>query len=426
MTGPGASRSYRVLVHYDFRLLWSAELLSMIGSQIQRVAIAWHVYELTGDPFMLGLLGLCRFVPVILFGVAGGVMADRGDRRMTLIASQTVLFILALTLAGLTIGGSISLVAIYVITVLSSTVEGVSNPTRQALIPLVVPKSDIPSAAMMSTLAFQVAMICGPAIAGFLIAGLGVGAAYVVDAFSFVAVILSVLVMRTRPPRIRAEVSGIAAALEGLRFMRRTPVLLGVMSADFVATFFGATTTLMPIFAEDVLNVGPQGLGFLLAAPAAGAVVVATALSATRLPDKAGIGVILSICAYGGCLVGFGLSTNFMLSLLFLAGSGAADVLSASLRHATRTLLSPDELRGRVAAVHRTLAVGGPQLGEFRAGVTASYVGAGQAVAFGGAATVVSAIVISYLLPAIPRYRFSQSVVTRSEDSLSPSAPDPS
>jgi MFS family permease len=410
VTDASGGRSYRILRQHDFRLLWSAELLSMTGSQIQRIAIAWHVYEITGDPFLLGLLGLCRFVPVIVFGVAGGVIADRGDRRVTLVASNGILSLLALSLAGLTFAGMISLFTIYVITILTATIEGVSNPTRQALIPLIVPREDIPAAAMMSTLAFQVALICGPAVGGLLIAALGVGTAYLVDAFSFIAVILSVVVMRSRPPRVRSNVGGFAAAMEGLRFLRKTPVLLGVMSADFVATLFGATTTLMPIFAEEILGVGPRGLGFLLAAPAAGAVLVASLLSATRLPDRAGLGVILSIIAYGACLVGFGLSRNFALSLLFLAGSGAADVLSASLRHAARTLLSPDDLRGRVAALHRTLAVGGPQLGEFRAGVSASVLGAGQAVSFGGAATIVSVMLIARLWPVIPRYTFSSSL----------------
>jgi MFS family permease len=398
-----------VLRHHDFRLLWSAEVLSMIGSQIQRVAVTWQVYELTGDAFKLGLLGLCRFVPVILFGIAGGVLADRGDRRRTLILSQLGLLACSLALASLTLTDNIGLAAIYLLTVIGATVEGISNPTRQALIPLVVPKVDFPAASTMNILAFQLAMVTGPAIGGVIIASLGVAAAYIIDALSFTAVIGAVLLMRTRPPRVTMSIGGFAAALEGLRFVRTTPVLLGVMIADFIATLFGACTTLMPIFAEDVLGVGARGLGLLMSAPAAGAVIVATILSVTRLPDRAGLAILGAIGLYGASLVGFGLSTSFPLSLLFLAGSGAADVLSATLRHATRTLLSPDELRGRVASVYRTLAVGGPQLGEFRAGVTASAIGAGPAVALGGVATIVTAGAIALLIPAINRYRFSTS-----------------
>ncbi|MBX3071247.1 MAG: MFS transporter [Thermomicrobiales bacterium] len=407
-------RPYRVLRHSDYRLLWSAEVLSMIGSQIQKIAVTWQVYELTEDAFKLGLLGLCRFVPVILFGIAGGVMADRGDRRRTLMMAQSLLLLLSMILALLTITGSITLLAIYGITVLTATVEGVSNPTRQALIPLLVPKSEFPAASTMNILAMNVSMVVGPAIGGVILATLGVGAAYLVDAFSFTAVIASVLLMKTRPPRIHVSMGGFAAAIEGLRFLRTTPVLLGVMGADFVATLFGACTTLMPIFADDILDVGPRGLGLLLSAPAAGAVIVASSLSLFRLPDRAGRGIMASIVVYGACLVGFGLSRNFALSLLLLAGSGAADVLSATLRHAARNLLTPDELRGRVASVHRTLAGGGPQLGDFRAGVAASMIGAGPAVAIGGLATVLSAMAISAVLPAISRYRFSDPAEPRS------------
>jgi MFS family permease len=379
----------------------------MIGSQIQKIAVTWQVYELTEDAFNLGLLGLCRFVPVILFGIAGGVVADRGDRRRTLMMAQSLLLLLSMILALLTITGSITLLIIYGITVLTATVEGVSNPTRQALIPLLVPKSEFPAASTMNILAMNVSMVVGPAIGGVILATLGVGAAYLVDAFSFTAVIASVLLMKARPPKIHVAMGGFAAAIEGLRFLRTTPVLLGVMGADFVATLFGACTTLMPIFADDILDVGPRGLGLLLSAPAAGAVIVASSLSLFRLPDRAGRGIMASIVVYGACLVGFGLSRNFALSLLLLAGSGAADVLSATLRHAARNLLTPDELRGRVASVHRTLAGGGPQLGDFRAGVAASMIGAGPAVAIGGLATVLSAMAISAVLPAISQYRFS-------------------
>ncbi len=422
MAGTVSGRPYRVLRHADYRLLWSAEVLSMVGSQIQKIAITWQVYELTEDAFKLGLLGLCRFVPVILFGIAGGVIADRGDRRRTLMAAQSTLLLLSLILALLTVNGSISLLAIYALTILTATVEGVSNPTRQALIPLLVPTNEYPAASTMNILAFQLAMIVGPALGGLIIAVSGVATAYFIDALSFTAVIASVLLMKTRPPKVVVNMGGFASAIEGLRFMRVTPVLLGVMVADFVATLFGACTTLMPIFAEDVLGVGPEGLGLLLSAPAAGAVAVASILSLARLPDRAGISVMISIAIYGACMLGFGMSTNFALSLAFLAGSGAADVLSATLRNATRTLVTPDELRGRVASVHRTLAVGGPQLGEFRAGVTASVIGAGPAVALGGLATMISAAAVAYLIPAICRYRFSDPPLDRHSDQTSGAA----
>jgi MFS family permease len=382
----------------------------MTGSHIQRVAVTWQVFQLTGDPFMLGLLGLCRFVPILFFGIVGGVLADRGDRRRTLVLTQGILLLLAMIFAVLTITDTISLIAIYLLTALVSTVEGISNPTRQALLPVLVPRADLPPASTMTILGSHAASVTGPALGGVIIASLGVGAAYVIDALSFGAVIVAVLLMRSRPPSIPIKMSGISAAIEGLRFLRNTPVLLGVMVADFAATFFGVSTVLMPIFAEDILNAGPRGLGLLLAAPAAGAVVTALILSVSRLPDRAGFGIVASIVVYGLCLVGFGLSELLWLSLTLLAISGAADAVSMTLRHATRNLLTPDELRGRVAAAQRTMGMGGPQLGEFRAGVTASVVGAGSAVALGGIGTVLSALIVSVVIPAIPNYRFSSVV----------------
>ncbi|MCO5222695.1 MAG: MFS transporter [Thermomicrobiales bacterium] len=404
-----SSRSYRVLRFRDFRVLWIAEALSQAGSQIQRVAIAWQVYELTHDAFKLGLLGLFRFIPILIFGIVGGVMADRGDRRRTLVWTQAVLLALALTLTILSGSGRITIWAIYAITMLAAVFEGISNPTRQALMPLLVPRSELPSASTMGVLVSHVSQVVGPAAGGLIIATLGTTGAYAVDALSFLAVIVAVLMMQQRPPPVAITMSGYQAAVEGLQFLRRTPTLFGVMLADFLATLFGACTTLMPIFADDVLGVGPRGLGFLLAAPAAGAVTMAIVMSITHLPDRAGLWVLASIVAYGSFLFGFGVSTTLWISLLFLGLSGAADAVSMALRHATRTLLTPDDLRGRVASVHRSLGMGGPQLGEFQKGVTASVIGAGPAVAIGGLATIGVAAFVAWVFPSVTRYRLSES-----------------
>lgn len=404
-----SSRSYRVLRYRDFRLLWSAEALSQAGSQIQRVAIAWQVYELTHDAFKLGLLGLFRFIPILFFGLVGGVIADRGDRRHTLIWTQTALLALALVLAAMSSTGHITVWVIYLVTMVAAVFEGISNPTRQALMPLLVPRAELPAASTMGVLVSHVSQVVGPAAGGIIIATIGVTGAYVIDALSFLAVIVAVLLMHQRPPAIAVTMSGYQAALEGLRFLKNTPTLFGVMLADFLATLFGACTALMPIFADEVLGVGPRGLGFLLAAPAAGAVTMAIVMSVTHLPDKAGLWVLGSIVAYGCFLVGFGLSTTLWVSMLFLAFSGAADSISMALRHAARTLLTPDDLRGRVASVHRAMGMGGPQLGEFQKGITASLIGAGPAVALGGICTVGVAAVIAWIFPTVTRYRLSVS-----------------
>jgi MFS family permease len=286
-----------VLRHRDYRLLWGAELVSTLGTRVQQVAIAWQVFELTGDPFQLGLLGLFRFVPVFVFGLVGGVVADRRDRRRTLVATQSVLLLTSTTLAGLTITGAVSIAWIYAVTFVSTTVGAIGNPARQALIPALVPRGEIAGAMSMSILGSQVAAVSGPALGGLTIGAAGVATAYALDALTFAAVILAALAMRARPAVAVSTGGGLAAAIEGLRFLRGSPILLGVMSVDFLATFFGASTYLMPVFAEEILGVGPRGLGLLLAAPAAGAILGSAVMGSIRMPARPGAGVLLAVAA---------------------------------------------------------------------------------------------------------------------------------
>jgi len=201
---------------------------------VQRVAVIWQVFELTGDPLQLGLLGLCRFAPTLLFGLAGGVVADRHDRRRTLLLSQVALLLLSAVLAWLTASERVSLPAIYVVTALSATFGAVAGPTRQALVPMLVPRSSLTGAMTMNILAFQVAAVAGPAVGGGLIATVGLTAAYALDAVSFGVVGLAVLALGTPGTVVVAPMGGFAAAWEGLRFLRGAPVLLGVMGIDFL------------------------------------------------------------------------------------------------------------------------------------------------------------------------------------------------
>ena len=403
---PRHERPFKVLRYRDFRLIWSAEVLSQSGTQIQRVAVAWQVFELTGDPFHLGLLGLVRFVPLFLFGLAGGVVADRYDRRQTLILSELALMVVTGAFAALTATGNITLAWIYGLTALSALFSVVAAPTRHALILTLVPTASIPAAMSMGVLAFQAAGMAGPAIGGVLVASVGIAPSYVIDAVTFGLVAISALMLRSRPPRAAPVISGRAAAMEGLRFLRESPVLLAMMSLDFLANFFGAITTLMPIFAAEVLGGGPQTLGWLLTAPAAGAVAGA-AIMASRPPlIRPGVGIVAAIVVFGLSITAFALSRNVWLSLAFLAVSGAADSVSVSQRHTLRNLLTPDRLRGRVAAAHSTFAGGGPQLGDVRSGIMAAWMGAPVAVAIGGLAAVLTALLVARQVPGIARFRW--------------------
>jgi MFS family permease len=403
---PRHERPFRVLRYRDFRLIWSAEVLSQTGTQIQRVAVAWQVFELTGDPFHLGLLGLMRFAPLFLFGLVGGVVADRYDRRQTLILSQLALMMVTGAFAVLTANGSITLAWIYGLTALSALFSAVAAPTLHALIPTLVPTASMPAAMSMGVLAFQGAGMAGPAIGGVLVASVGIAPSYAVDAVTFALVAMSALALHARPTRAVPIISGRAAAIEGLRFLRESPVLLGTMSLDFLANFFGATTTLMPIFASDVLGGGPQTLGWLLTAPAVGSVAGATIMASRRPLTRPGVGILAAMVVFGLSITAFALSRNLWLSLVFLAASGAADSVSVSQRHTLRNLLTPDRLRGRVAAAHSTFAGGGPQLGDVRAGLVASWTGAPVAVAIGGLAAALSVLVVARHVPGIASFRW--------------------
>ena len=396
--------AFQTLRHRDFRLLWAADTIAMLGTQMQRVAIMWQVYVLTNDPFQLGLLALVRFLPILVFGIVGGVIADQRDRRQVLIWAHVGLFLTSGTLAVATFADMASIWLIYLVTFVSSTFNAGAGPARQALIPNLVERREIAGAATIVNLSMQTAGIIGPALGGVLIGPLGVGALYFWNALSFVAVIVAAMMMRVRPEPMKITTKGLAAAKEGFVFLFATPILLAVMALDFAATFFGTTNTLMPIFAEEILGIGAGGMGLLLSSIAAGAVIGSLVMSVLPVPQRPGRAIIIAIVAYGACIVGFGLSTNLVLSVLFLAGSGAADSISMAMRHAIRNLVTPDEYRGRIAAAHSTFAMGGPQLGEFRAGAVAALIGTPGSVAIGGMMTIASCLIAMRMVPTLTRY----------------------
>jgi MFS family permease len=398
------------LRHRNFRMLWIADTIAVLGTQIQTVAVMWQVYKLTGDPLALGLLGLFRFVPNVFFGLYGGLIADRRDRRSILVITHILLMITTSVLTIATVMDAMSLVVIYAVTFVVSAVSAFAGPARQALLPALVPRSELAGAATVLNLAMQTAQIGGPAVGGLIIGTAGVATAYGAGTLSFVAVILAAWLMTVRERLVADANSGVKAVVEGLRFLWRTPILLAVMSLDFIATLFAASTTLMPIFAEDILKMGPNGLGLLYSAPAVGAVLGSLVMSLAPIPQRPGFGIIAAIIAFGCCIAAFGMSTVTWLSLVLLAGSGAADAVSMAMRHTIRNLVTPPAYRGRIAAAHSTFAKGGPQLGEVEAGVTASWFGASGAVALGGVLTVVGCLVMARLVPGLLTYRTSAEI----------------
>jgi MFS family permease len=385
----------------DFRLLFAGQLISLTGSQMQTVAVPYQIYKLTGSSLALGLVGLCRVVPVILFALFGGVVADALDRRRLMFISQSLMAACSVTLAWTTRTGHITPAVMYSVIAVGGVALSLDSPARQSLVPLLVPREHLANALSLHAVAWEIAAITGPSLAGLLIAWRGVFPVYVLDAISFTAVIGALLAMRHRaPPRTKSNIS-IQAALDGLRFLRQSPIILSTMVLDFVATFFAGSLLLLPVYADRILAVGPRGLGLLYAAQPAGAAIAAASLAGFGTIRRQGAAVLWSIAIYGAAVAAFGLSRWLALSLVLLAISGAADTVSMVVRQTLRQLLTPDELRGRMTSVNMIFFIGGPQLGEFEAGVVARAAGPRFSVASGGLACIVAAAVAAIALPSL-------------------------
>ena len=414
-------KPYRALRHPDFARLVASQLLSVTGSQMQVVAINWQVYQLTHSALALGFIGLTRALPIVVFSLWGGLVADRYDRRRVMILTQLTMAAVALVLAAVTYADRASLWLIYLVNALAGAASAFDGPSRQALIPRLVPDEDLPGALSLNFSAFQVSTIAGPALAGAAIAlapadERGLALIYFLNAVSFLGVVAALALMRSG---VAAPVSGsppahpIAALLEGLRFVFSTPLIVWTMALDFLATFFSGSMSLLPIFAVEVLHVGAGGYGILAAAPAVGALVGSLFLSLYPLPDRQGRVFLWAVGAYGAATVAFGFSRVFWLTLIALAGTGLADAISTVIRQTLRQLATPDALRGRMTSVNMIFFMGGPQLGELEAGFVASLfasaaVGVTVSVVSGGLATLLITALIAARAPLLRRYDFRE------------------
>lgn len=348
--------AFSSLRHRDFRLLWIGQIVSVTGSQMQLVAINWHLYLLTGSAFALGLVGAFRAGPIIVCSLMGGLVADVADRRRVMMATQSVMLICSAVLAFITFSGLKRAWPIFLLTAIASAAWAFDTPARQSLMPALVPAEDFPNAVSLSMLMFQIGMILGPTLAGFVLASRGPAVVYALNAVSFVAVIIGLAMMRAtarapadEEPKTRISVQALA---EGLRFVWRTPIIVQTMTLDFVATFFASANQLLPIFAKDILAVGARGLGFLSAAPAAGAVVAGLGMARMGTLKRPGRIVIASVAVFGLATIAFGISRVFWVSLLMLAIIGAADTVSTILRQTIRQLATPNNLRGRMTSIN--------------------------------------------------------------------------
>jgi MFS family permease len=402
----------------EFRLFVTGGFLSAAGTQVTTVAMAWHMYQLTDSPLAVGFIGLSRAVPQIVLALLGGLLADTLDRRRLLMALQLGSCAISTSLAVLTFMRGISAPALLAAAVLIAFATALETPGRQAAVPNLVPTEQLSAAIALNTFQRSLAMIVGPALAGIALAVAGPALCYTIDAASWLAM-LAALVLIRKPLQTSLARPTIGAILDGARFVRTQPVIFGFMILDFGATFFGSSTALLPIYARDILQVGPQGLGVLYAASAIGAVAAAAVLSSLTRIDRTGRWVLAGVVVYAVCTIGFGLASTLWLAALMLIGSGIGNMVSAVLRGTTNQRLTPDHLRGRVAAVNSVFVMGGPQLGQFESGLVADFGGAQLSAVTGGLGAVVLVGAVA-LLPEVRRFSLAGHPHARTEAAGAP------
>ena len=409
------SQSFVALRHRNFRLIWIGLLLSFIGSFMQNAALLWHVSLLVPPDrkaIALGAVGLVKVAPIIVFSLISGVVADAWNRRRLMLLTQSGSAAVAIGLAVLTFHGVSSVWPVYALAAAGAAVAAFDLPARQALVPTLVPREHLPNAISLNTIMMQVAAVGGPSLGGVVIASLGVGWAYAINAVSFVAVIAALLLMRDLPARApgdpkegaRDDVS-VHAALEGLRFVFRSPLIRSTMLLDFFATFFSSAMSLLPIYAQDILRVGATGYGWLYSAPSVGAVVMsAIMVPLTERIRRRGQAMLWAVAGFGLATMVFGVSRSFWVTFVALAAIGATDTISMIVRNIVRQLETPDRLRGRMTGVNMVFFMGGPQLGELEAGAIANWFGATISVVSGGIGCIVATAWVAATTPSLRHY----------------------
>src|SRR5262245_31093890 len=415
------------LKHRNFLLLWIGLFVSFTGSFMQLAAILWHVSLLVSPErkgIALGMVGLVRVLPIIFFSLVSGVAADVFDRRKLMLITQLGGAIVAAVLAALAFLGLEVVWPIYVLAAIGAAASAFDAPARQALVPMLVPRQDLPNAISLNTVMVQIAQVGGPALGGIVIAVGNVGWAYIFNAISFLVVVVALFMMRDVPATERRhgkapEGMSLAAAREGLHFVFRSPMIRSTMLLDFFATFFASATALLPIFAQDILHVGPRGYGWLYAAPAVGAFVTSAAMvPLIERIEHRGATLVWAVVGYGLATVLFGISRSFWLTFLCLALTGATDTVSMVIRNIVRQLETPDRLRGRMTGVNMVFFMGAPQRGELEAGAVANWLGAPFSVISGGLGCLLCTAAVALTTPTLRRYRREAPLTVVGEQAL--------
>lgn len=386
----------------DLKLFFAARFLASVGIQMQSVAIGWQVFEITGRPLDLGLVGLAQFLPSFLFSLFTGDVADRFDRRRILLVCQLAYVCVAAALWWLSWTGAREVLPIYGILLVFGTARAFAAPASQALLPHLIAPSRFSRAVSLNGSIWQIALIAGPALGGIVYAAVrggvyGVAGAVAVAAFGLLAA------MRVETGRLETAVTSWGRLTAGIRYVWTRKIILGAISLDLFAVLLGGAVALLPVYAAEILHVGPTGLGLLRSAPPIGAAAMAALLAARPLRARVGPIMLGSVAVFGVATIVFGLSRNFGLSLVALSVLGAADMVSVVVRHTVVQLATPAAMRGRVSAVSGVFIHASNELGDFESGVVAQWLGTVAAVVVGGVGTLVVVGVWAWLFPSLRR-----------------------
>ncbi|MEO6940751.1 MAG: MFS transporter [Candidatus Kapaibacterium sp.] len=412
--------TYAVLRIRNFRNFSLYRLTLTIALQMQTVIIGWQVYALTKDPLSLGLVGLAEAIPALSIVLYAGHVADRKNRRNIILFSLITLFVCSLLFLYLSfrmteLYPATGIYPLYAVIFLSGLARGFTGPATFAMLSELVPRESLSNAAAWNSSVWQTGAIAGPALGGLLYGLVGLSNTFAISttlmALSIVALLL-IRDMRGVPFSTREPI--VTSLLTGVRFVFKNQIVLGALSLDLFAVLFGGAVALLPIFASDILKVGPEGLGLLRAAPALGATVTGLWIAHKPLPESVGKRLFFAVGGFGICMIAFGLSTNFILSIVVLVVSGAFDSVSVVIRSTVLQLSTPDNMRGRVAAVNSMFIGSSNEIGEFESGVAAKLLGVVPSVIFGGCMTIVTVLGTAKLAPGLLRLK-KQSLLGRND-----------
>jgi len=397
---PTKKSGYAAFKHKDYRFFWMARVLGVLAIEIQITALSWQVYQLTGQALDLGLIGLAQFLPFLILFLISGSVADRYQRKKIMSICAAIQTFCALSFFIMTVTGKINFPAIFSILIFLGIARAFQSPAQSAIVPLLVPKDHFANAIAWTSSGFQIARIAGPGIAGIMIIA-GEQWAYGTAVTLFVFSTIFTLMVKTNTQIISTVPVTIENILAGLRFALKRQIIIGSIGLDLFAVLLGGATALLPIFATDILNVGPAGFGALRATHMIGALFGALTLTQYPISHHAGRKLLSTVAIFGFGIFIFGISTNFWLSLSALFLLGAADSVSVFIRNNLVQIITPDNMRGRVSAVSAVFIGASNELGELESGVTAHFWGVVPAVILGGIGTVFISGLFAIMFPQL-------------------------